>query len=73
MFQANNKSELLKALVEIDISVPRRSAGRTKDHTEKYAIAHLLSALAGKDRISYPLILTQRERPDFLLTSGQLG
>ena len=45
-------SELLKVLAEIDISVPRRSEGRTKDHTERYAIAHLLSALVGKDRIS---------------------
>ena len=67
--QATNELELLKILAETDISVPRRSEDRTKDHTERYAIAHLLSALAGKDRISYPLILTQRNRPDFLLTS----
>jgi len=75
MLQAYSDSELLKVLAEIDISVPRRSEGRTKDHTERYAIAHLLSALVGKDRISYPLCLIQRERPDFLLTldTKQIG
>jgi hypothetical protein len=75
MLQAYSYSELLRVLAEIDISVPRRSEGRTKEHTERYAIAHLLSALVGKDRISYPLCLIQRERPDFLLTldTEQIG
>ena len=75
MLQAFSDSELLRVLGEIDISVPRRSEGRTKEHTERYAVAHLLSALVGKDRISYPLCLIQRERPDFLLTlcAEQIG
>ncbi|MCP3178336.1 hypothetical protein MJO47_14620 [Desulfuromonas sp. KJ2020] len=59
----------------IEISVPRRSEGRTKEHAERYAIAHLLSALLGKDRLSYPLELIQRERPDFLIKENgvQIG
>lgn len=75
MLQAYSDTELLKVLGETDISVPGRPEGRTKDHTERYAIAHLLSALVGKDRISYPLCLIQRERPDFLLTldTEQIG
>ena len=75
MLQANSDFELFKGLAEINISTPRRSAGRTKDHTERYAIALLLSTLAGKGRISYPLCLTKRERPDFLLTldTKQIG
>ena len=72
MFQANNDFELLNALSEIDISVPERSKGRTKEDTERYSIAHLLSALVGKDRFSYPLRLICRERPDFLLTTGTI-
>lgn len=68
MFRANNKSELLKALRETEISVPRRSGGRTKSHVERYSIAKLLSALVGRNHFSYPLSLIRRERPDFLLT-----
>jgi len=75
MLEANNHSELLSNLSKIDISVPLRSEGRTKDHTERYAVAHLLSALSGTDLIEFPLKLTQRERPDFLLSmaSCQIG
>ena len=75
MLVANNKSELESALRSIDISVPRRSEGRTKEHTERYAIAHMLSALLGKGQLSYPLELIQRERPDFLLEANgvQIG
>ncbi|HLA04869.1 MAG TPA: hypothetical protein VJZ16_02685 [Syntrophales bacterium] len=75
MLQAYSDSELLIVLAEIDVSVPKRSKGRTKDHSERYAIAHLLSALVGKDRLSYPICLIRRERPDFLLTldTAQIG
>ncbi|PIR37832.1 MAG: hypothetical protein COV35_07845 [Alphaproteobacteria bacterium CG11_big_fil_rev_8_21_14_0_20_39_49] len=58
---------LLKALAAIDISVPRRTGGRTTEHTECYSICRLLSTLAKTDYLSYPLSLTKRERPDFLL------
>jgi len=68
MLKAKSDSELIGLLTGLDISVPRRTKGRTTEHTERYSIAHLLSALVGKDRIYYPLNLTKRERPDFLLT-----
>lgn len=67
MLVANNEFELERVLRGIDISVPSRPKGRTKDHTERYAIAHMLSALIGKGRLSFPLELIRRERPDFLL------
>ena len=70
MLVANSESELKSVLRSIDISVPRRSEGRTKEHTERYAIAHMLSALLGKGQLSYPLDLIQRERPDFLLKAN---
>ena len=75
MLVASNELELDRMLRGMDISVPRRSEGRTKDHTERYAIAHMLSALIGKDRLSFPLELIQRERPDFLLKTNdsQIG
>lgn len=56
----------------MDISVPRLSKGRTTNHTERYAIAHMLSTLIGKNRLFYPLELIKRERPDFLLKSGEV-
>ncbi len=67
MLTANNKTELENMLKSKDISLPRRSEGRIKEHVERYAIAHLLSALMGKDQLSYPLELIQRDRPDFIL------
>lgn len=67
MLTANNKTELKNMLKSKDISLPRRSEGRNKEHVERYAIAHLLSALMGKDQLSYPLELIQRDRPDFIL------
>lgn len=75
MLAASNELELEKILRSMDTSVPRRSEGRTKKHTERYAIAHLLSTLIGEDCLSYPLELLQQERPDFLLktVSMQIG
>ena len=67
MLLANNEAELKNALENVDISVPRRSEGRTKEHTERYAICHLLSALLRENQLVYPLELIRRERPDFLL------
>jgi hypothetical protein len=68
---ASNADDLLKALSAIDISVPRRTKGRTTEHTERYSICHLLSTLAETDYLSYPLYLTKRERPDFMLNCNE--
>lgn len=70
MLVAKNQSELESVLRSMDISVPRRSEGRTKDHTERYAIAHMLSSLLEKDQLSYPIELIHRERPDFLIKAN---
>ncbi|MBI5874321.1 MAG: hypothetical protein HZB81_00465 [Deltaproteobacteria bacterium] len=71
MLSANNESELLKAIREIDVQVPLRSEGRTKEHTERYAIAHLLSALLKENSITYPVTLVHRDKPDFLLSMSR--
>lgn len=72
MLVANNEHELENMLKSINISVPRRYKGRAKEHAERYAIAHMLSALLGKDRLLYPIELIQRERPDFLLKANDV-
>lgn len=75
MFEASSDSNLRQVLAEADITVPQRTKGRTKDHTERYAMAHLLSALLGAGIATYPIRLIHRDRPDFLLHMGgqQIG
>lgn len=75
MLVARSENELEYALKSLDVSVPKRSNGRKKEHTERYAIAYMLSTLLGKGVLSFPLELLQRERPDFLLStnSGKIG
>lgn len=68
MIDAKNRNKLLAALIDTDITVPPRSQGRMGEHTERYAIAHLLSTLAKEDMLEYPLSLRKRERPDFVLS-----
>lgn len=71
MLSAKNKDELINALKEIDVQVPLRSEGRTKEHVERSAIAHLLSTLVKESSITYPVTLTHRDRPDFLFSMNQ--
>lgn len=70
MLTAKNIAELEKALKSIDISVPKRSEGRTTEHTEQHDIVVLLNALSNTNKLSYPIELIKRERPDFLLKAS---
>lgn len=72
MLNAKSKSELSTLLANLDISVPPRSEGRTKEHTERYAISFLLSTLNDCGRVNFPMSLIRRERPDFLLSVNGL-
>ena len=69
MLAAKNQEELLQLLCGIDVSVPLRSQGRKSEHVERYAVVHLLSTLA-EWGLGYPVELSRRERPDFLLRVG---
>lgn len=69
--EATTLSEAVTSLSALDISVPPRGQGRTSDHTERYTVAHLLSCLAENNGLAFPLVLENRERPDFLLKMGQ--
>lgn len=64
---ATCKAELCAALMRADISVPARTTGRKKSHREIYTIGHLLSTLSDRGQFSYPLSVTHRDKPDFLL------
>lgn len=67
MLQANNINELALALGKIDISVPKRSDGRKSEHTERYTIVNLLRSMRCNE-VDFPLSLSHRDKPDFLLT-----
>lgn len=67
---ATCKDDLCAALMGVDISVPARTAGRKTPHTETYTISHLLSTLAEGNLLSYPLSVTHRDKPDFLIEGG---
>ncbi len=68
--RANSKGELLSILKVIDIRVPARNKGRKKGHCESWSIFRLLATLAKHNAIYFPIQLTKRERPDFLLKTA---
>jgi hypothetical protein len=68
--KAENSAELLRILKNVDISVPPRDEGRTTEHCETWSICRLLATLTKHNRIGFPMQLTKRERPDFLLKTG---
>ncbi len=69
--KALNSTELLNILRNADIRVPPRNEGRTTDHCETWSICRLLATLAKHNMLNFPIRLTKRERPDFLLVTGE--
>ena len=70
-----SSQQLLDALQQVDISVPLRTEGRTTDHCETWSICRFLSTFSESELLGYPLQLTHRDRPDFLveLASRRIG
>ncbi|MCC4986503.1 hypothetical protein [Klebsiella pneumoniae] len=69
-FYAQTDGELDEHLRKLDINVPNRGCGRLTEHSESWQIHKLLIALKSKGIIKLPLELTKRERPDFIIKSG---
>lgn len=67
---AGSGAELLAQLSAIDICVPLRTEGRTKEHTERWSICRFLATYTRAGLFEYPLGVEKRERPDFLLRLG---
>lgn len=74
MLNALNIDDLYASLPSINVIVPARSNGRTKDHVEIYSIVRLLGSFP-LGRGDFPLQLDKSERPDFILQygGGQVG
>lgn len=66
---AKNSEQLVAALERLDISVPGRISGRTTEHTERWIMARLLATLVPEGCLEFPISVTHRDRPDFLLQS----
>jgi len=66
-FVSQTSDHLLQLLAGTDITVPPRALGRTKEHTQRSAIARFLATFANTELMRYPLELTTGERPDFVL------
>jgi hypothetical protein len=69
---AQSPSDLLRHLSDIDISVPARTKGRTKEHTQTWSICRFLAAYADSPLFRYPLRLDCGDRPDFQLAIGSI-
>ena len=65
-----NSAGLFAALRQVDISVPARIDGRHTHHTETWTICRLIATLAKADLLDFPVSVTHRDRPDFLIQTG---
>ena len=70
---ANSSKELVLELASIDISVPPRNEGRSKEHCERWSICRWLSTLNAVAEIDFPLRVTKREKPDFQVCAGSVA
>jgi len=61
---AENRTDLMNKLAEVDISVPLRSERRTTDDCERWSICRWLSTYPD---FNFPIRLTHRDKPDFIL------
>ena len=68
----SSNQELIERLKNIAISVPLRTEGRKTQHTETWSISKLLATLSKYDEVSFPLSLIHRDKPDYLVYSGDL-
>ncbi len=68
-YDSDSFREKLRA---IDITVPHRTEGRKTPHTERWVICRLLSTLNRHSRLAFPVSVTHRDKPDFLLIQSSL-
>ena len=69
--RAQSPSELLVILQATEISVPPRTKGRTKEGCERWSMYRLLSTLAARNLIEYPVHLHHQDKPDFRMQTGR--
>jgi len=70
--KASNKKELNQILSGTSVKVPGRNEGRQTNHTEKWSICYLLSTLSSENRLTFPLSLEHKDKPDFSLSMNDM-
>ena len=65
-----DRASLGDTLQRVNVIVPDRANGRTKEHAELYCVARLLASLPSE--LEYPLMLVHDDRPDFIVVSVSL-
>lgn len=75
MIEATSATELLKRLTALDILVPLRTEGRTKDHGERAWLCRFLATFAETGLLDFPLYVDHDDRPDIVLhlSSSSIG
>ena len=61
---------LIEVLTKTDIRVPERTAGRQKTQTESWTICRLLATIGKGSDLAFPISVTHRDAPDFLVSAG---
>ena len=64
---ALTSQDVLVQLRSANVIVPPRGIGRKRQHPEISTICHLMATLATSEQLAYPISVTHRDRPDFLL------
>ncbi len=75
MIEAASATDLLERLAALDISVPLRTEGRTKNHCERTSISRFLATFAESGLLDFPLYVDHIDRPDIVLhlSSSSIG
>src|SRR5688572_707047 len=71
--EAQSRTELANTLADIDITVRPRTSERAPDHhdrQEQWIMYRALATLMANGEITYPVRLSKRQRPDYLLIMG---
>ena len=71
--EARCLDELLRSLRDVEDNVPRRGAGRTKQHTEAWVAKRLLASFASADKFRFPMTVEFSDKPDLIVTSDDVG
>ena len=64
---APTPEDLLTTLRKTDISAPLQTEGRQTGHRERWSVCRWLSTFAQTLHCAYPLKVTHRDKPDFLI------
>lgn len=63
-------ADMLAKIQNINCSVPKRTAGRTAQHRERYCLKQYLVTLLRNNLLTFPFKITKCESPDFIIENN---